>query len=144
MFDEIDKGLSTKDKQVILDKLDMLENMMNDFLHIYTEEYTFDSIEEFIAKALNMNIEKVSEEIDLYNGTLEELLENTVKFDSKLREVDNRPSLLAMMAFSYQEDEVLDEWMSDYASRNNTYFIDQKKNFLHMKQDFKQYSQKSA
>ena len=144
MFDEIDKGLSTKDKQVILDKLDMLENMMNDFLHIYTEEYTFDSIEEFIAKALNMNIEKVSEEIDLYNGTLEELLENTVKFDSKLREVDNRPSLLAMMAFSYQEDEDLDEWMSDYASRNNTYFIDQKKNFLHMKQDFKQYSQKSA
>ena len=83
-------------------------------------------------------------EIDLYNGTLEELLENTVKFDSKLREVDNRPSLLAMMAFSYQEDEDLDEWMSDYASRNNTYFIDQKKNFLHMKQDFKQYSQKSA
>lgn len=144
LFDEIDKGLSTKDKQVILDKLDMLENMMNDFLHIYTEEYTFDSIEEFIAKALNMNIEKVSEEIDLYNGTLEELLENTVKFDSKLREVDNRPSLLAMMAFSYQEDEDLDEWMSDYESRNNTYFIDQKKNFLHMKQDFKQYSQKSA
>ena len=42
------------------------------------------------------------------------------------------------------EDKDLDKWMSDYASNNNTYFVDQKKNFLHMKNDFEQYTKKCA
>lgn len=33
MFDEIDRGLSTKDRQVIIDKLDLLESLMLGFLH---------------------------------------------------------------------------------------------------------------
>lgn len=31
-----------------------------------------------------------------------------------------------------------------YAKNNNTYFVDQKKNFLHMKQDFEQYLKRCA
>ena len=58
-----------------------------------------------------------------------------VKIDSKLRNEENRFSLLAMMVYSYKEDKDLDEWMTEYARRNNTYFIDQKKNFLHMKNE---------
>lgn len=139
LFDEIDKDASTKDKQVITDKLYMLENMMLEFLHIDNDNSSQSNIESFISQNLGINIEAIQTDIDFYNESLNELLDNTVKIDSKLRNEENRFSLLAMMVYSYKEDKDLDEWMTEYARRNNTYFIDQKKNFLHMKNDFEQY-----
>ena len=66
-------------------------------------------------------------------------VDDTVRVGSKLLYVENRPYLLEMMVYSYKKDKDLDEWMLDYANRNNTYFVNQKKNFLHMKHDFEQY-----
>lgn len=139
LFDEIDKDASTKDKQVISDKLYMLENMMLDFLHIDNINYSQSNIELFIAQNLDMDVETVQVDMNFYNESLNELLDHTVKIDSKLRDEANRPSLLAMMVYSYKEDKDLDEWMTKYAKQNNTYFVDQKKNFLHMKNTFEQY-----
>ena len=139
LFDEIDKDASTKDKQVIADKLDMLENMMLDFLHISKANSPQSNVELFIAENLDIDVETVQSDMDFYNESLNELLDNTVRVDSKLRNEGNRLSLLAMMVYSYKEDKDLDEWLADYAKKNNTYFVDQTKNFLHMKQDFEQY-----
>lgn len=144
LFDEIDKDASTKDKQVVSDKLDMLENMMLDFLHIDHTNSEQSNIESFIAKSLDMDVETVQADMDFYNESLNELLDHTVKIDSELRNPENRLSLLAMMVYSYKEDKDLDNWMSAYAKTNNTYFVDQKKNFLHMKNDFEQYLKKCA
>lgn len=74
LFDEIDKDLSTKDKQVIADKLDMLEHLMLEFLHIKKEELIVNSIEGFIAENLDMDIEMVQADIDLYNESLDALI----------------------------------------------------------------------
>lgn len=139
LFDEIDKDVSTKDKQVVFCKLDMLNKMMNEFLNI--EEINSNSVEEFIAKNLDINIEVIQGDIDFYNEDLDELLEKTVRFDSKLCQKQNRPSLLAMRIYSYQKDVdiSLEKWLAEYANRNNTYFVDQKRNFLHMKNDFENY-----
>ena len=139
LFDEIDKDASTKDKQVITDKLHMLENLMLDFLHIDNTNSAQSNIESFIALNLDMDVETVQVDMDFYNESLNELLDHTVKIDSKLRNEANRPSLLAMMVYSYKEDKDLDKWMTEYARQNNTYFVDQKKNFLHMKNDFEHY-----
>lgn len=144
LFDEIDKDASTKDKQVITDKLHMLENLMLDFLHIDNTNSVQINIESFIAQNLDIDVETVQEDMDFYNESLNELLDHTVKIDSKLRNEANRPSLLAMMVYSYKEDKDLDKWMTEYARQNNTYFIDQKKNFLHMKNDFEHYLKKCA
>lgn len=144
LFDEIDKDASTKDKQVIIDKLYMLENMMLEFLHIDNDNSSQSNIESFISQNLGINIEAIQTDMDFYNESLNELLDNTVKIDSKLRNEGNRFSLLAMMVYSYKEDKDLDEWMTEYARRNNTYFIDQKKNFLHMKNDFEKYLKRCA
>lgn len=144
LFDEIDKDASTKDKQVVSDKLDMLENMMLDFLHIDNTNSEQSNIESFIAKNLDMDVETVQADMDFYNESLNELLDHTVKIDSELRNPENRLSLLTMMVYSYKEDKDLDNWMSAYAKTNNTYFVDQKKNFLHMKQDFEEYIKKCA
>mgnify|MGYP001030010400 FL=1 len=144
LFDEIDKDASTKDKQVITDKLYMLENMMLEFLHIDNDNSSQSNIESFISQNLGINVEAIQTDMDFYNESLNELLDNTVKIDSKLRNEANRPSLLAMMVYSYKEDKDLDKWMTEYARQNNTYFVDQKKNFLHMKNDFEQYLTKCA
>ena len=139
LFDEIDKDASTKDKQVIADKLNMLEKLMNEFLHSDMPNSMQSSIELFIAENVGIDVEAVQADMDFYNESLNVLLENTVKVDSKLRNPENRPSLLAMMVYSYKEDKDLDDWMSGYAKNNNTYFVDQTRNFLHMQQDFRQY-----
>lgn len=139
LFDEIDKDVSTKDKQVIADKLDMLEKLMNDYLKDDNRGSCSIGVEEFIAENLDMDIETVKTDMDFYNESLDKLLDNTVKIDSKLRNLDNRLSLLTMMVYSYKEDNDLDDWMAEYAKNNNSYFIDSKKNFLHMKQDFEHY-----
>lgn len=148
LFDEIDKGKdkkrSTKDKQVVLDKLEMLENLMLDFLHVKQNDICPYSVEEFIAENLDMDVDAVKEDMDIYNEDLDTLLENKVKFDSKLIEQANRPSLLAMVVYSYQESLNLDDWLEEYANSNNTYFIVQRNNFLHMKNDFEQYLKKCA
>lgn len=139
LFDEIDKELCTKDKQVIADKLDMLENLLAEYVR-RQEVVVVGNTESFIAENLHMDIETVREDMDFYNQSLDTLLEHTVKIDSRLRQKQNRISLLAMMVYSYQEDRDLDEWMTRYAASNNTYFADQRKNFLHMKGDFERFS----
>lgn len=48
---------------------------------------------------------------------------------------ENQLSLLAMVAYSYDSDIDLDNWMIEYAKNNNTYDINQKENFYHMKED---------
>ena len=142
LFDEIDKDLSTKDKQVVGDKLEMLENLMLEFLHINKEELeTPICLEKFIADNLDVDVEVIRADLDFYNEDFDDVLENTVVFDSKLRQEQNRPSLMAMRVYSYKKDMDIDfeNWLREYACKNNSYISYQKNNFLHMKADFEQY-----
>lgn len=144
LFDEIDKDLSTKDKQVITDKLNMLEKLMLEFLHINSEETDVPvSDESFIAEVLDMDVKTVLDDMDFYNETLDELEDRTIKVGSRLLNEQNRLSLLTMLIWAFNEDVDLEGWLTDYASKNNSYFVDSKKNFIHMKQDYKQYCMKN-
>ena len=144
LFDEIDKDSGTKDKRVISEKLEMLEGLLTDFLHVGSQdEHEVNNREElFIADVLDMDIDEFHDDLEDYKATLDRLLDNTVKYGSRILDEQNRLSLLAMIIYSYREDKDLDKWMTNYASRNNTYFTDQKENFLHMKTDFENYLKK--
>ena len=146
LFDEIKQSSSTKAKQVITEKLYLVENLMSKFLgaDTDTEKSRVDNVEAFISENLDMEIEEFYDDLEDYEDTLDKLLDKTVKDGSRLLDEQNRLSLLAMMIYSYKEDKDLDEWMSDYAKKNNTYFVDQKKNFLYMKNSFEQYIKKCA
>lgn len=140
LYDEIKKNNSTKDKSTVKDKLDMLETLLKEFLHINEkQENQVDNVEDFIVENVVIKKEEVEEDMKLYKESLDNLLEDTVKFDSKLRDEANRPSLLAMMAYSYKEDVDLDEWMEHYAKENSIYILNQKENFLHMKDDLNKF-----
>lgn len=141
-FDRVDDTGSTKDKANIVTKLHILETLMKEFLHI--KEIKNETTESFVAEMVDMPVEKVKEEMDLYEESLKDLENNTIRDGSKLLEVANHLSLLAMVAYSYKNDVDLDDWLEDYAAKNNTYYMDQRKNYSHMLNDFKQYQKRIA
>lgn len=142
LFDRVDDTGSTKDKANIVAKLHIIETLMNEYLHIKTEETENITTEEFISKVVDMPIEKVKEDIDFYEESLKDLEDNTIRDGSKLLEVANHLSLLAMVAYSYKNDVDLEDWLTEYAENNNMYIKDQAKNFLHMVQSYNEYQSK--
>ncbi len=139
LFDGLDRGKGTKDRAVIRDKLEMLENLMGEFLHIEGkdgvcngEESVFSEEEIFIAENVGIDPMDLREDMALFRDTLEDLEERTIRYGSRLLEYQNRLSLLAIVAYSYRQDIDLEGWMKQYAEENNTYCADQKKNYRHM------------
>lgn len=142
LFDKVDEVGSTKDKRVIEDKLHILESLMKEYLHIEDAKPLSDV--EFISQNVDIPIADVIEDIQLYMDTLDELEEDHIRVGSKLLHNENRQSMLAIVAYAYKNDIDLEEWMEEYASNNNTYYVDQKKNFIHMVEDVTAYNKRKA
>ena len=142
LFFTADEKGSTKDKSVIVDKLHILETLMKEFLHIEKVEPV--TPESFISEMVDMPVETIKEEMNYYEETLDVLEDNTIRDGSKLLDVANRLSLLAMVAYSYKNDVDLDDWLEDYAVKNNMYYPDQRKNYLHMLNSLTAFNQKTA
>ena len=141
-FDRVDDTGSTKDKANIIAKLHILETLMNEFLHI--EETENVTTESFVAEMVDMPVDTVKEEMDLYENSLKDLENNTIRDGSKLLDIANRLSLLAMVAYSYKNDVDLDDWLEEYASKHNAYNPNQKNNFLNMLDDFNLYQKRMS
>ena len=47
-----------------------------------------------------------------------------------------------MVVYSFMEDVDLDKWFAEYAKNTDRYCIDQKQNYLRMKESFEQYCRK--
>ena len=140
LFYTADEKGSTKDKSVVVDKLHILETLMKEFLHI-EEPVTPES---FIAEMVDLPIEKVEPIMEIYEETLDGLEDNAIRDGSKLLDMAYRLSLLAMVAYSYKNDVDLDDWLEDYAAKNNMYYPDQRKNYLHMLKSLTAFNQRTA
>lgn len=139
-YDEVSTR-NTKDKSTVKNKIDVLMDLMMDFLHIDESEKADIEIvpEEFIADNTGVDIETIRTDIDFYDQMLGDIEDRTIKDGSKLLNPDNKLSLLTLVAYSIENDIDLESWMTEYAKDNNTYFIDQKKNYLYMKQNLDEY-----
>ena len=113
---------------------------MKEFLHI-EEPVTPES---FISEMVDMPVEEVKDLMEIYEEDLDELKSNTIRDGSKLLDAANQLSLLAILAYAYQHDITLDDWLADYAAKNNMYYPDQRKNYLHMLKSLNAYNQKTA
>lgn len=140
-FHGIDKNRSTKDKSVIVKKLEILERLLREFLQKDIARPV--SPESFLTETVGMKAEEVREDLEFYQESLDVLEEKTIRLGSRLLEPKNRMSLLAMMVYSYQEDRDLEDWLTKYAEKHDTYLDDQKQNFFHMKYDFENYCRKA-
>lgn len=139
-FYGVDKNASTKDKNVILKKLDMLETLMLEYLGIPKPEPGMETDSEAVLTFVRANVVPFAteEDIEQYSEVLDSLLEKS-NCDAKLLEAGNRPSLLGIVAYSFENDIDLDGWIVDYCSRNRDYASDQKENYEHMKDDLQQF-----
>ena len=143
---EINGLISSKDRGIITDKLHMLEVLMKDYLHIGSDneiEAPTKNIEpekeisviDFVKENVKPDVNE--DDIDLYY----EMLYRNYEIDthSNLLVFENEPSLIAMVAYSFEKDIDLDDWIKDFFSRNNNYISNQEENYLHMKQDLEKY-----
>ncbi len=146
-FDSIlEEKKSTKDKGVVVKKMEHLEKLMRDYFEIQEKTENEQAIDEetFIAESVGIDKDIVKSDIELYNQTLDDLESVAVNTDSKLLDKHNRLSLLAMVAYSYKEDDDLEVWLTEYARNNNTYFRNQKENYLYMRSDFERFIRRKA
>lgn len=147
-FYGLDKNCCTKDKAVVLHKLDRLEALMREFPGI-TESDTESGVDEdgnVILAFVRENAAPYAtrEDAEQYMEVLETLTENLGR-SSALTDAGNRPSLVALVAYSFETDTDLDGWIADFSGRNDTYITDQKENYEYMVDDLKRYmEQKEA
>ena len=144
LFDEIDKEASTKDKQVITDKLALLEELMLEFLHISKEFEDFtvtskDIIKEYIDKNVT---DKAMELYEIEANDVSEVIEN---INSEFLSEANRPSFVAITAYAYINNlrKQVRNWLPDF-EKNGKLFSDQKKNYLYMKKMFDSFLEKES
>lgn len=130
------KTRSTKDKYIVVPKMELLEALMYEYFSIEKDDYMVESELDFIKKFVNSEI--TEEDIEYYKEDLEVLTLN-VDNGSRLLDKENSPSLLAMIAYAYKTDTKLDEWFVEYFNLHNTYLENQKLNFLQMKKEYEEY-----
>ncbi len=145
LFDDVDKGKGTKDKAVIISKLNILEVLMYDFLQI-DRDISLDANQDVDMLAFireNVKANASEEDLDFYEAILGDL---TLYVDNSTRllEAKNRPSLLAIIGWACEKDIDLDAWIVEFFHHNTMYKKDQKKNLLLMIASLQNWIQKSV
>lgn len=149
-FDEDGKPRSTKDKYIVIPKIELMEKLMLDYLGLIknevqsvASEVIYENVSEdetsvfdFVKDIVKSDV--TEEDIDDYYDML-----NGYKVDKKspLLTWENEPSLIAMIAYSFKNDVNLDGWIVEYFKKNNEFMADQKENYLYMVTDFEEYNQ---
>lgn len=126
------KTRSTKDKNIVVPKIEVLEILMLNFFGIETESDKEINTIEFVKE--NVKADVTDEDIDFYSEVLDELTLE-VDNDTKLLDEHNRPSLTALVGYACENDIDLDEWIVSFFEKNSEYIKNQKENYLYMKKN---------
>ena len=148
-FAELDGCKSTKDKGVIEDKLHILEVIMNDFIHKNCTseecdtEYQTVTTKDILKEYVNNNVN--DDEIELYEMMTDDFSEVIEDINSDFLSDNNRPSFVALVGYADRigKSELLNEWLPKFEKEQDL-IMNQKDNFLHMKDKFEQYLKKCA
>lgn len=168
-YDSLEKATGTKDKKVIIAKVNLLETLMRDFLKVEESNLVSDipdELKDYVSnfttyhsvidagiqgevtgnkialQTLNFVKENVSE--DKTDEDVElylSFLDDFVRTGSSLLKLDNLPSLVGIMAYvcDIEHDEDFADWFSDYEKRHPVFNHNQKGNYTYMKADFDRY-----
>ena len=137
-WDELDSKPGTKDKNIINAKIGLLTYLMLDYFKMDADSLDNTSDEIDVLQFVQENVDSTitNDDVDDYWSMLDVY---DIDKASKLLDYKNAPSLVAIIAYSFINDITLDDWIKEYFSKNNMYFINQKKNYLHMKKDLESY-----
>lgn len=163
---ETGKTKSTKDKYIVVPKMEILTALMKEFLHIeenndeteneIVEQNNEDIVEEHFSNkdiiiedsesSENTDIlkfcqEAVSPEIDKEDVELySDMVDDCVKIDSPIYQ-DCKNALIGVMGFAIRQDkdEEFEDWIEEYQKEKSNFSPSQRKNFMFMKNDFCNY-----
>lgn len=139
-FYGVGRNSSTKEKSVVVRKLDRLGTLMDEYLGIRKAEgepeLDTETMLEFVQE--NVGSEVTEDDISQYLEVLDALMEIS-NCDRKLLETDNKPSLVAIVAYSFEHDIDLENWITNYCKRNDDYISDQEENYRRMVDDLRQF-----
>ncbi len=133
---ETGKTRATKDKYIIIPKLDILETLMCEYLHIDKKDLEETNILDFVKESVNPNV--TNEDIEFYKDMLSDFIINIDK-GSRLLNKRNMPSLIAVIAYSCEKDIKLDDWIIDYFTKNDSYIDNQLENYEYMRCELDDY-----
>lgn len=154
-YDDLLEEKSTKDKTVVVKRLNHLIALMEDYLSkkhndcntvesevevndVAKVENNDEIIEEentelsFLQNNVSDTI--TNEDLELYKEVLNDLILN-VDNNTRLLDKENLLSLLGIVAFSFENDIDLDKWIVEYFDKNKMYMLDQSRNYSIMKND---------
>ena len=162
---ELDQDKHTKDKKVMLKKVDYIESLLKDFLHIkeddslenneveskvddiQTEEFekkveeTIDDTEmealDFVRKYVDS--ETTEEDIDGYWDYINGCVNKTriIKGNSEMLAPENENSMMAMLAWSEKEDKNIATWLQRFSISHKTMpNMSQRERFEYMKKNY--------
>ena len=163
---EENRSTSTKDKKIVIEKIELLTILMKEFFHqknitvnndINENRKEEDIVNNYIESEKCCKETEISDydficrnvgqiekaDVEFYNDILDDLTLN-VDNNSHLMDKENRTSLLAMVAYSIKNDVDLDEWLVSYFEHHNTYNKDQYSNYIDMKNDYEIYIKQAA
>lgn len=135
------KSRQSRDKSVIVGKIDGLYGLLCEFLHINKEDVEEINYKEFVKANVEDIIDSDIEEIQMVANNVSEEVDE----DSWMISEQNYPSYLAIVgvAFRKEEEDKLKEWLPIYVKANQ-FIRNQQKAFLHMKESFEMYLKKGA
>lgn len=133
------KSRQSRDKSVIVGKIDGLYDLLLEFLHINKEDAEEVDYKEFLKVNVEDIIDSDIEEIQMVANDVSEKLDE----DSWMLSEQNYPAYLAIvgLAFRKELEDELKEWIPIYVG-DNQFILNQQKAFLHMKESFETYLKK--
>jgi len=130
-FDDLN-GKSTKDKNVVIAKMNHLKTLMNEHLGIKGEEAVDKDADILFFLRENVSQDITREDIMLYNDILDDLAIN-VDSDSKLLIKCNRETFIAVIAYACIRDIDLDDCFGELFRHNDICMSDLKESYFYMK-----------
>ena len=126
------KDMQTKKKATIVGKIELLIKLMKDYLHIEDSEQItpLDFVKE------NVDPDITADDIADYEQFYEDDIKIEVDNSSKLLDDNNVNSMLALIAYVMNSNikiNVFKEWLVNFFEENNTYNVDQKSNYIFMR-----------
>jgi len=134
------KDQQSKKKATITGKVDLLIQLMNDYLHINTTETENDNIElsdDTILNFVKENYKPDANEDDI--SFYSDLVDDCVKIDEPVYK-ECHAALITLMAYacSQDKDQDFEKWIDNYKTKSD-FSPSQKTNFTYMKRSFDNY-----
>lgn len=141
-YDELDSSKNTKDKKTIIDKINLICELMREYFHVEDEDLdTTENVLDFVKE--NVDDTVTDEDIELCEDMFESY---TVELDHKLKPFDaeNKKSMLALIMYSMNEnrDAEMETFLPKYILKVNDYSKNQKRNYKIMQIHFDRYVEK--